>query len=99
MTAAVHMQAPEGVQVVTLELDFGASQLLAELVEQTRQDASEVVGWALGAYWRELEGVVLPPPTHDDHDAAMAEALADIEAGRLVPHDEVMAAARKLTGG
>ena len=81
-----------------LSLDYGAAQLLSELTARTRQDASNVVGWALGAYWRELEGVVLPPPADDDLDATMAEALADVEAGRLIPHEEVMAAARKITG-
>ena len=51
---------------VTVQLDGDAHELLVELMRRTGVDASEMVGWALGAYWRELEGIVLPPPPADD---------------------------------
>ena len=47
---------------VTVQLDPEAHELLVELMGRTGFDASELVGWALGAYWREMEGIVLLPP-------------------------------------
>ena len=88
-TTAVHDDR-FGLTEITLALDHGAHDLLVELMERTGWDASELVGWALGAQWRELEGVILPPPPPDeDVEKVLAESEADIAAGRTVSNEDV----------
>ena len=70
-----------------------------ELTQRTGCDASDLVGWALGALWRELEGIVLPPPGPPvDMEQLIREAEEDIRARRTIPHEVVMAEARKIVG-
>ena len=86
---------PETVEII-VRLHSDSAELLAELMKRTGWSASELIGWSLGAQWREMEGIVLPPPSHEDQDALIAEAEADVAAGRTIPHEEVMAEARKI---
>ena len=75
---------------LVLKLDPGAHDLLVELMQRTGWDASELVGWALGAYWREMEGIVLPPPQpEEDIEKVLAESEADIHAGHTFSNEEV----------
>lgn len=77
---------------VELMLDPAAYELLVELMQRTGWDASELVGWALGAQWREMEGISLPPPKPgEDMEDVLAESEADIRAGRTYSHEEVFA--------
>ena len=88
----IHDEADPEPTIVTLKLDEDAVRLLSELMRRTGWDASELVGWSLGAYWREMEGIVLPPPMSlQDADRAVAEGLADVEAGRVISHQQVAA--------
>ena len=43
----------------------------------------------LGAYWREMEGIVLPPPPDEDIEKVLAESETDIAAGRTFSNEEV----------
>ncbi len=65
---------------LTIELQPEVSQKLAELSARTRQPAAELAAEAVASYVehesRIREGV--------------ARGLADMKAGRLVPHDEAM---------
>ena len=80
---------PEPVRVV-LDLYPDANELLVELMQRTGWDASELVGWALGAYWRELEGIVLPQPEpEEDIEKVLAESEDDVRAGRTSSNAEV----------
>ena len=83
---------------VLLRLEPEAHELLVELTQRTGCEASDLVRWALGAYWRELEGIVLPPGPPIDMEQLIREAEEDIRAGRTIPHEEVMAEARKIVG-
>lgn len=74
---------------VELTLDYSATTLLDELMQRTKLDASELVGWALGAYWRELEGIVLPPPPEENIDEVIGQSEEDIRAGRVISQDEI----------
>ena len=74
---------------IALKLDQDAHELMLELMQRTGWDASELVGWALGAYWREMEGIVLPPPPDEDIEKVLAESEADIAAGRTFSNEEV----------
>ena len=78
-----------GLTEITLALDYGAHELLVELMQRTGWDASELVCWALGAQRRELEGVVLPPPPDEDIEKVLAESEADVAAGRTASNEEV----------
>ena len=76
---------------VVLDLDADAYRLLIDLKQRTGWDASELVGWALGAFWRDMEGIVLPPTqTWSDADLAdIREGVAQADRGELVPQDVV----------
>lgn len=77
---------------VTVTLEHGAAELWHELKQRTGREASELVGWALGAYWREMEGIVLPPrQSQDEIDRIVAEGIEDLRAGRTISNDEVFA--------
>jgi hypothetical protein len=76
---------------VSLKLDVDASEMLLELMHRTGLDASELVGRALGAYWRELEGVVLPAPPEEDIEQVLAESEEDVRAGRTSSNEDVFA--------
>ena len=85
---------------IALKLDQDAHELMLELMQRTGWDASELVGWALGAYWREMEGIMLPPPdSHEDIEDVLRQSEADVRAGRTYSNEEVMAEARKIVGG
>ena len=71
---------------IVVDLDDDANELLHELMSRTGWDASELVSWALGAYWREMEGIVLPTPkTTEDIQAVVVESGGKDEAGRTEP--------------
>ncbi len=76
---------------VTLDLDADAHRLLLDLTRRTGWDASELVGWALGAYWREMEGITLAPAqTWSEADLVdIREGIAQADRGGLVPQDVV----------
>ena len=74
---------------VTLMLDHDAHELMAELMQRTGVDASELVGWAIGAYWGQMEEISLPPPPDEDIEKVLAESEADIAAGRTSSNEEV----------
>ena len=78
-----------GLTEVTVTLDHGAHELMLELMQRTGWNASELVCWALGAQWREMEGIVLPPPPEEDIEKVLAESEADIDAGRTASSEEV----------
>jgi hypothetical protein len=88
---------PQSVRVV-LDLYPDANELLVELMRRTGWDASELFGWALGAYWRELEGIVLAPPPEEDIKKVLAESEADIAAGRTFSNEEVFGRIAKKHG-
>lgn len=83
-----HGDGPELIPVA-LKLDHDAHELMVELMQRTGWNASELVGWALGAYWREMEGIVLPPPPDEDIEKVLAESEADIATGRTASNEEV----------
>ena len=76
---------------VVLDLDADAYKLLIDLKRRTGWDASELVGWALGAFWREMEEIVLPPArAWSEADLAdIREGVAQADRGELVPQDVV----------
>ncbi len=89
---------PEPVTVV-LRLDAEAAKLLAELMQRTGDGSSDVVSWALGAYWREVEGIVLPPPMPpEEADAAVAEGEAAFERGDYVEQGAMFERLRQKYG-
>ena len=76
---------------VVLKLDPAAYERLVKLMQRTGGQASELVDWALSAYWRELEGVVLPPPqSEEDIEKVLAESEEDVRAGRTSSNEEVV---------
>ena len=75
---------------VALKLDAPAHERLIELMQRTGLDESELIDGALDAYWRELEGVVLPPPQpEDDIEKVLMESEEDMRAGRTSSNEEV----------
>ncbi len=85
-------------RTVTLQLWPDTAELLDELTQRTGLDASELVGWALGAYWREMEGIPLEPTPETTADEEVGLGLADIEAGRTYSHEEVFSELRAKFG-
>ncbi|MGO9171103.1 MAG: CopG family ribbon-helix-helix protein [Rhodomicrobium sp.] len=65
---------------LTIELKPEVGQKLSELSERTRQPAAALAAEAVASYV-ERESRILD---------AIARGLADMKAGRLVPHDEAM---------
>ncbi len=74
---------------VSLELEVDAYELLVVLMQRTGWDASELVGWALGAYWREMEGIVLPSVPEEKMEQVLASSEGDITAGRTSSNEVV----------
>jgi predicted transcriptional regulator len=65
---------------LTIELKPEVRRKLAELSERTRQPVAELAAEAVASYV-EQESVILE---------GIARGLADMKAGRLVPHKEAM---------
>ncbi len=98
-TTPVDEQEPEP-RTVELKLWPDDCELLDELLGRTGLTASQLALHAFGALWRELEGIVLPAPGPPvDMEQLIRNAEEDIRAGRTIPHQEVMAEARKIIAG
>ncbi len=91
-------ERPATVEVV-VRLDTDAAGLLVELMNRTGWTASELVGWSLGAQWREMEGIILPPPEpQEDIVDVLRESEEDIRAGRTSTTEQVFARIRAEHG-
>ncbi len=87
-------------RIVEIELWPDSAELLDDLIKRSGLTASELMPYALGAFWRELEGIVLPPPeASEDINEVIRQSEEDILAGRTIPHEQVTAEARKIVGG
>lgn len=76
-------------ETLTVRLTRETEAKLAELARQTRRPRSVLAGQAIEAYVdRELAVV-----------AAIHRGLADMEAGRIMPHEEVMAEIDEIIAG
>lgn len=71
---------------ITIPLDAATDAKLDEIARATHRDKAEIAADALALYasW-ERENI-----------AKIRRGLADIEAGRTVPHEQVMAEAREI---
>jgi len=101
MTLADRTDEPAEPQAVTVTvtLEHDAAELWNELKQRTGWDASELIGWALGAQWREMEGIVPPPPqSREDADRLVAEGEAALERGDTVGQDEMFERLRQKYG-
>ncbi len=87
--------APGEAWTGTITLDTEAAGVMRELLDRCDLSASELLATALFALWREYHGIVLQPPTDEDLEAAMAESLADVAAGRTHSHEEVFGELRE----
>ena len=74
---------------VQVRLERHVHEFMVELMARTGFDASELVTWALGAYWRELEGIVLPPGREEKIEKVLAGSEADIASGRTSSNEVV----------
>lgn len=71
---------------MTIRIDDSVKEKLERLAHDTRRSKSFLAAEAVSAYVdRELEII-----------EGIQRGLADVEAGRVVPHDEVMAKARRI---
>lgn len=90
---AVEAEEPE-LREIVLRLWPDDAEMLDGLLTRTGLDVSELVAEALGAYWRELDGIVLPPSkpmTLEEMDEAIRESEEDFKAGRTSTNEEVFA--------
>lgn len=88
---AVEADEPE-LREIVLKFWPDDAEMLDGLLTRTGLDVSELVAQALGAYWRELDGIVLPPSkpmTLEEMDEAIRESEEDFKAGRVVDQDEL----------
>lgn len=84
-------ERPATVEII-VRLEANAAELLGELMKRTGWSASELVGWSLGAQWRELEGIVLPPPElQEDIEDVLRQSEEDVRVGRTSTNEEVFA--------
>ncbi len=73
-------------ETMTIRVSAETKRKLERIADDTRRSKSFLAGEAVSAYVdRELEII-----------EGIKRGLADVEAGRVVPHDEAMAEARRI---
>jgi predicted transcriptional regulator len=75
---------------MTIELDDRHARLLGELVAQSGGDAREVIECALEMLAEASLADSELVPISEEQAAAIEAGLADIEAGRVIPHEQVV---------